>query len=400
MTAINNLFLAAGMLPQLQASGSKANSSENADAFAAMFRRSSDSGGVPLEPIQGANPCTVQVAATDLPEEQPLLELEDDDIPEELLALVAAVITPVIQEQVIIPGEGTIPDAIPSADIIAEIDANVVSNLESNKEIEAPAENKDVNVNVQEFKTPELTARMPQTSEQPELPDEDVLPKTETAAKTETDVPCPLENENNKIESKSETAPASSKRENEQEKPPQDTRVFGNSQPVDISPERVISTEQLSQTVETAPQTATVDTLYNTLVESVYTASTSESKFMEIQLKPEFLGKVAIQLTLGDAGLEIKIKADDAGVKGLIANQITQLTSSLKDKGVEISNVEVVFANVADHSYDGSAPRQQNSQQPGRSSRNISLDFGLGFTEELDAVTVVDAGMASVEYRV
>ena len=419
MTAINNLFLAAVMLPQLQASGPQTNSGGNTDVFAAMFKKAADSGKMPAETVQGAKPQSKQFAAVDLPKEQPLLELEEeptDEIPDELIALMAATIPPVIQEQTPITVEVTTPDVIPAAEatvstvlepaIITDTAADtvsVVSSLESNKEIDAPTDN-TANVHVQEFTTPveivtpEQTARMPQTTGQLELPEEDVLPKTNTAATIEPDVPCPLENENNSLEVTRDT-PA--KHENEQEKPKPDTRVFGNSQPVDISPERVIAADQLSQAVETAPpQTATVETLYNTLIDSIYTASTSESKYMEIQLKPEFLGKVAIQLTLGDAGLEIKIKANDAGVKGLIADQLTQLTSSLNDKGVKVTNVDVVFANVADHSYDGSAPHQQQPHQSGRSSQSTSLGFGIGFTEELDAVTIVDAGMASVEYKV
>ena len=418
MTAINNLFLTAGMLPQLQAPASKSGGDVNADMFAAVFKRAADSGGIPPETVNCTKPQTFQNSATDFPGEQPLTEPPDDEppdeIPDELMALMATVIPPVIQEQAPVSIEVMSSDTAVSADLTAAssnataLPANVVSVLESNKEIEAPAEKPAENVNIQDFTlppettAPEQTARMPQTSESIPLPEEDAKAKPTEAKTAEQVVPCPLENENNAIESKPDTSPASSDRESKQEKPPHDTRVFGNSQPIDISPERLIAAEQLSQTTEAAPpQTATVDTLYSTLVDSVYTASTSESKYMEIQLKPEFLGKVAIQLTLGDMGLEIKIKANDAGVKGLIADQITQLTSSLNDKGVKISSVDVVFANIADHSYGGSSPQQQQdtrrSHSPGSS---INVGFGIGFTEEMDAVSVVDAGISSVEYRV
>ena len=397
MTAITNLFLTSGALLQLQASGTKADSGDR-DGFAAMFRRASDTSRASPESIHGATLRPTRGKPVAIFEKQSFTEPTGndapEDIPDELAALVAAAIPPVIHEQVTDPAAGQNPDAISITDT-----TNVVSSLESNKEIEAPADN--AAATGQEFTLPtgvaaqEQTARMPQTSGQTKLPEEDV--KTDSGAADNASVLCPLENENNKAEKNSD-APA--KREGEQEKP-RDTRVFGQSQTVDISPERFVATEQLSRTVEAAPQTATVDTLYNTLVESVFTASTSESKFMEIQLKPEFLGKVAVQLTLGDAGLEIKIKAEDAGVKGLIADQITQLTSSLNDKGVKISAVEVVFANVTDHSYDGSSSHHQDTPQPKNvHSRNVNIGFGVGFTEEADSVSVVDAGLSSVEYRV
>ena len=411
MTALNNVLPLAVFFPQFQTQGARSDiDSGNSDGFAATFRQAAEASRGSPESIQGANPQSGQdapvVSAQEPTASTPLTEPHEDepteDVPDELLALVASVMQPITADQ---PIEQEI-----DTNTITDTDSTyVVSGLESNKEIEAPADNAPATG--QEFILPaeatvtEHMARMPQPSGQTEIPEEDATAKTEsakpTAAQADTGAPCPLENENNKAVNHDDAQPNhDEKREKSQTEP--ETRVFGQAQTVDISPERLHASEQLSQTAESTPQTATVETLYDKLVDSIFTASTTDSKFMELQLKPEFLGKVAVQLTLGDAGLEIRIKAEDVGVKGLIADQITQLTTSLNDKGVKVSAVEVVFANATDHSYDGSGSHQQDAHRAARtnSSRSTNIGFGIGFTEDEDSVSIVDTGISSVEYSV
>ena len=415
MTAINNVFLSAGLFPQLQAQGSRSGGGDegNSDGFAAMFRRAAEGNRGSPEIIRGTVPRTDRTSLAKLtPQELPAAELlaeliEDEpaqEVPDELLALIAAVVPPVIQEQATDPPPAPLTTDTTILAASTTDATQVVSSLESNKEIDAPADN--AAATDQEFTIPanvaaqEQTARMPQPSGQTEITEHDTAETKPFAETAESGVPCPLENENNKAISRDDTAPGNEKNRDERQND-QAARVFGQSQTVDISPERLHATEQLSRTAEAAPQTATVDSLYNTLVDSVFTASTSDAKFMEIQLKPEFLGKVAVQLTLGDAGLEIRIKAEDLGVKGLIADQITQLTSSLNDKGVKVSAVDVVFANVSDHSYNGGSSHQQDARKSKQTaSGSINIGFGIGFTEDADGVSVVDTGIASVEYSV
>ena len=423
MTAINNFFPAVGISVPAPAQGARSESgNSNSDGFGAMFERAAGESRTSADPGRAWGSETKRSQKPPSAGEGPYVETPekpppDEDLADGAMALAAIVMPPVIQAPNTVDVTDAAADSAPAdmtvmtADMTVEQGgsaivadtpdiAQVVSNLESNKEIDAPAadhvtagpESGSATATAQ----PEQTARMPQTPGN--IPEEDAVKTEAETAPADTGAPCPLESENNT--ERNSGAPDRHGREREDPKP-QDTRVFGESQTVDISPERLISSEQLSETVEAAPQTAAVETLYDTLVESIFTASTSESKFMEIQLKPEFLGKVAIQLTLGDSGLEIKIKADDAGVKSLIAGQITQLTASLSDKGVKVASVDVIFANVADRSFDGSNHQRQDARQAGAGfAGSARIDFGFGFTEDGDEVSVIDTGISSVEYRV
>lgn len=437
MIVLNNLFCSFGSLPTAQVSAKPEVKSSEPDGFSAMYKRAAEASGIESpESVQGAQPKQNEQITGEAPQsenklpEEPDVKIpeevqdelpeapeEETELPNELLALQAAVIPPIIQEQ----PTGEVPEGesddilIPqitgeeSPPVIEEDNTQVVLGLESNKDIDASKTQTEVKSQEPEFTletkdAPEQTARMPQQTEMEEIPEQDATVKQEQAPVQTADdgAPCPLETENNTKQQQFEGSEEQTGRQDDkpQEKQTEDTRVFGQSQPVDISPERVIAADQLSQAAEAAPQTATVETLYDTLVESIFTQSTSESQFMEIQLKPEFLGKVAIQLSLGDSGLEIKIKAEDASVKGLISDQVTQLTSSLNDKGVKVTAIEVVYANVTDHSYDGSNHQRQDAQRAETAKSNLKVGFGIGFTEDENEVSVIDAGISSVEYRV
>lgn len=62
-----------------------------------------------------------------------------------------------------------------------------------------------------------------------------------------------------------------------------------------------------------------------------------------VSLKPEHLGELIIKLTKGPEGLLAQIKAADASTQGLIQNEVAALTEQLKDKGIELRQIEVLY---------------------------------------------------------
>lgn len=368
-------------LPYLQGSSSSQTTEGGADAFSAVFDRAASKTQNP--------PCEVKGHESDLDDDTDV----DEKTPDELAALAGAYI---IQN----PQTDNI-DA--SADMT---DGEVVSILEGNtdigaSELEIPPEADGGDIAIPEAGVDtgeELTARMPQ--QQPEqVQAED---KTQAAAgdeiAAESDGPCPLENANDTAKNEAAT------QEGEQQQDSDDSRLFGTSQTVDISPERLAATETLNAAADAAPVTATPETLFSTMIENIATSASAESQYMEIQLKPDFLGKVSIQLSLTDAGLDIKIKADDPNVKNLIAGQIAQLSETLSDKGVNVTDIDVIYNDMTENTYNnpsGSSDGggQADTPHTSRKAAEVNLGFGLGFTEEADTVSVLDTGISSVEYR-
>lgn len=392
--------------------GGKSDSSPT-DAFSAIFQKAT--GGAEayrLKPAENAQ-------SAETPESPPLMEKpEDENLPDEMSALAGKVVVQEVQTT-----------AAPQQNDSDQV--KIVSSLEGNKDIvaqppgsaEKPAA--PPAVGQEEITDEELMARMPKEQGQPNKTQEKADGvKGETVASTQSGGSCPLENENESTQSNRQNQPNLSNQQNQNAAPGQNKgrveagaakevkafedapRVFdAQQQQIDITPERIAGAERLAAGAnlqQAAPvlSTATTETLFNTMVQDIEMSALEELKYMEIQLKPEFLGKVSIRLALADGGLEIRIKAADTGVKNLIAGQISQLSETLSEKGVKVTTIDVVQADVSEHAFgqSGSKNRQQGRATYDGYNDNSSFGIGLGFTEE-ETVSMVDAGLSSVEYR-
>lgn len=65
---------------------------------------------------------------------------------------------------------------------------------------------------------------------------------------------------------------------------------------------------------------------------------------LEIQLYPEHLGKVVVEVTSKDGILNAKIAAETENVKNAIEGQLTILKESLNNQGIKVESVEVTIA--------------------------------------------------------
>lgn len=389
-----------GGYSSVQSSSGKPSSSDS-DVFSTLFQRASDNYqskqstknvGAGKDPVSAKQP---------VKEELP----SDDDLSEDMAALMGSSI---IQEtQVENPADQTEQQVSVQTDQQA-----VISILEGNMDIGAqqaaaddvqqiPAEAQAEEA-VQKSAGEELTARMPQETGQVQIHNtaQAETKEVEGAESAENEGPCPLENKNDSAASGSARGSQEDKSEDSDKN--DNSSLYGMLSKVDISADRLAGSERLSSAAETVPTTATVETLYDTMVESIAMSSANESTYMEIQLKPDFMGKVAIQLALSDEGVEIRIKAEDMAVKSLIAGQISQLTESLMDKGIKVTTVDVVYTpdteNSFEHSNNGEE-QQANHTYNGTAAESVNLGFGIGFTEDADEVSVLDTGISSVEYR-
>lgn len=63
----------------------------------------------------------------------------------------------------------------------------------------------------------------------------------------------------------------------------------------------------------------------------------------DIQLKPDYLGKLNIKLTMENGEMKMLIKTEELAVKGMFAEQLPSMQDALKEKGIVISNIDVVY---------------------------------------------------------
>ena len=168
-----------------------------------------------------------------------------------------------------------------------------------------------------------------------------------------------------------------------------------------IKPEQFKATEQMAQAALSAPVEA--GNLFDEMVSRIDMMRTESTQTMTIQLKPEFLGKVDLEIALNASGLHIKIIAEDQGVRSMVNSQINTLIESLTNKGIEVAEVEVSYTGFNNSELSQSRGEQT---QPGRTGRqghagvNKQEDIAIDTALRPDAIDYyIDTGVSSVEYR-
>jgi len=168
-----------------------------------------------------------------------------------------------------------------------------------------------------------------------------------------------------------------------------------------IKSEQFVADQQMKQVVLDAP--VKPDNLFDEMVSRIDTMQTETQNTMTIQLKPEFLGKVALEVAMDAAGLHVKISAEDTGVRAMINGQIAALVESLENKGIAVVEVEVAYTGVNNGAFKDSQESQAQQDRSKRTYRgesepveNATYYAALAY-DTLDYY--LDTGVSSVEYR-
>jgi len=155
----------------------------------------------------------------------------------------------------------------------------------------------------------------------------------------------------------------------------------------------------MKQATQSAPVKAA--NLFDEMVSRLESTQTESRNTMTIQLKPEFLGEVALEVAMDAAGLHVKISAADSGVKSMINGQITALIESLENKGIEVVEVEVAYTGVDNGAFKEHRDKQSQSDRPRRKHPEIDpvngASYYTAFSTDLHDY-YLEAGVSSVEY--
>ena len=91
------------------------------------------------------------------------------------------------------------------------------------------------------------------------------------------------------------------------------------------------------------------------IVDRVSTQAKDGRYDFDVELKPDFLGKVSIKLTMEDGNIRMQIRTDDASVRGMLSDQTSSLQSALREKGITLASVDVTYESQASLSGDRQA---------------------------------------------
>lgn len=167
---------------------------------------------------------------------------------------------------------------------------------------------------------------------------------------------------------------------------------------------------QLSQAVNELEQTSvsfSTDVrqaeIIQQVIEQIRVTSGSDMNRIEVQLYPQHLGRVQIQVMMKNGVMTAQINAETEMAKEAIESQLQQLKETFQEKSIHVEAVEVSVGTSnfqREQDRQDSAKEQQGTQSRGR---RLRLDeFGMPvdeLTEEEQATTErLEAQGASVEF--
>jgi flagellar hook-length control protein FliK len=225
-------------------------------------------------------------------------------------------------------------------------------------------------------------SEQPVTDRQDEVQQTEVIPETEAAAPE-------MKNETGKEQdslANTEKNPNASRKETrggvQQSGPAFTVNDLYVEEPVEV---QAADTSYLS-----------IDTmdLIEQLAENVRVAISEGTTSMEMQLNPENLGKVYLQISSREGVVNAHITATNEAVRQVLEAQIADLRQSLNQAGVRVDAIEVTVAshefeknleqNQSQEQQEGQRQQEQNSQR--RSINLSSLDELSGAMTEEEAL--------------
>ncbi len=130
--------------------------------------------------------------------------------------------------------------------------------------------------------------------------------------------------------------------------------------------------------------------IVNQIVERIKVSVTPNSTSMELQLNPENLGRVNLNLQSKNGVMTAQFIVQNEVTKQAIESQMQTLRDTLNQQGVKIEAIEVtVSANAFEQNYNQESGNQEKSQK-NNSGKKITLDEALNMSEVMEEVVQAD----------
>lgn len=192
----------------------------------------------------------------------------------------------------------------------------------------------------------------------------------------------------------------------------QENEGHGTGQQMEHSQQGIAAdiVNQLAEAVnelEDAPASFTSDVqqseIIRQVIEQIKVISGSDMNRIEVQLYPQHLGRIQIQVMMKNGVMTAQINAETEMAKEAIESQLQQLKESFHEKSIQVEAVEV---NVGTSNFQNEQERQdtaKNKQGTRSGNRRIRLDeFGMPMEElteeEQENSERLEAQGASVEF--
>jgi flagellar hook-length control protein FliK len=114
--------------------------------------------------------------------------------------------------------------------------------------------------------------------------------------------------------------------------------------------------------------------IVNQVIEQVQVQMKSDVTSLEMQLYPEHLGKVSIQVAAKNGVLTAQIAAETEAAKVALESQIQTLKDSLDNQGLKVESVEVMVSSRGFEQNPDAKEQQADQRGQGRKQRKTAVD--------------------------
>ena len=132
------------------------------------------------------------------------------------------------------------------------------------------------------------------------------------------------------------------------------------------------------ETVQTLPPHVTVADIMEQFAEQVRVQISADTTKMQMQLNPEHLGKLYVEIIENEGAITAKIETQNLAVKEALEMQMADLKVNLSQAGVKVDSVEVTIAS---HEFErnleqdaNSKKQQEDAEAKSTRHRNINLN--------------------------
>lgn len=121
------------------------------------------------------------------------------------------------------------------------------------------------------------------------------------------------------------------------------------------------------ETVQTLPPQVTVADIMEQFAEHTRIMLSADTTRMEMQLNPEHLGKLYLEVVESEGVITAKLQTQSIEVKEALETQIADLKVNLNQAGVKVDSVEVTIAS---HEFERNLEQDANSQKQQEEARS------------------------------
>lgn len=146
-------------------------------------------------------------------------------------------------------------------------------------------------------------------------------------------------------------------------------------------------TEASKEAASAAADTQLTANIVNQVIEQIKVRVTEDVTSMELQLTPEALGKINLQVSAKDGVVTAQITTETLIAKEAIESQVALLKENLNEQGVKVEAVEVT---VAPHQFEsGDEEHREKSGKEQRTSGRRFIDVESEEENQLDEAAAI-----------